>query len=184
MNSEQEKKAEGCMSCRRSEGFTLIEVVVSLCILILLLFSFGYLIFLSSVNIRSSAHHSTAVNLAENMMERIRALKWADVEKGVTYDGLKEPPASSANTGASNQFPPTPYPRASYVNYYTSSTSRAQVSHETNYSFIVRTYYDPDYPATQDLLFVIIDVYWRESSSAGGSFMRKVSLSSELINSE
>jgi Tfp pilus assembly protein PilV len=177
-------RREQAQEPRKGRGFTLIEVVVSLCILILLLFSFGYLIFLSSVKMRSSAHHSTAVNLAENMMERIRALKWNEVEKEVTYNGLASPSQPPVNAGAANQFPPTPYPQTSYVNYYTSSSSGAQVSHVTSYSFIVRTYYDPDYPTSQDLLYVAIDVCWKESSGSGGSFTRKVSLVSELINNE
>jgi prepilin-type N-terminal cleavage/methylation domain-containing protein len=164
------------------KGFSLAEIVVAMLILVMLLFSFGYLIFLSSVRTRATSHSETAVAIAENVMEKIKGLDWSSIAKGGTYDGRTSD--TPLNAGADNQYPPSPYPEKKVDNSYKSNISGATVSHITDYYCVVRSFYDPEFPTTEDLLFLVVEVYWRETSGAGGSYQKSISLTSEIMKKE
>jgi prepilin-type N-terminal cleavage/methylation domain-containing protein len=172
----------GNQSPRR--GFTLIEIVVAMMILLLLLFSFGYLIFLSSIRARASANRDTAVTVAKNVMEKIKNLDWNSVAKERTFDGLQKPPDTPVRAGTDTQYPPSPYPTTDVDNKYKSAPSGNEVSHITTYHCVVKSFYDPEFPTSQDLLYLVVDVYWKESGGGGGFYQKSISLTSAILKKD
>ncbi|MGV8124680.1 MAG: prepilin-type N-terminal cleavage/methylation domain-containing protein [Candidatus Xenobiia bacterium LiM19] len=158
------------------KGFSLAEIVVAMLILVLLLFSFGYLLFLSSVRTRAISSKTTAQILAENLITRIENLQWDTIEKRCCFNGLQgEKPV---HDGQPDQFPPSPYPRTVVNNNYYNND--VDISHKTEYFFTVSSFYDPEIPATEDLLCVAINVYWYEESR--GRKLNRLTLTTEIFN--
>jgi len=163
---------------RGRRGFSLAEIVVAMIILVLLLFSFGYLLFLSSVRTRAISSKTTAQTLAESLITRIENLQWCSIEKSCLFDGLKG--TEPVNTGLPDQFPPSPYPSTIVNNNYYSNDK--DISHSTEYFFIVSSCYDPEFPATENLLCVAVNVYWYEGAQAGK--LNRLTLTTEIFNSQ
>ncbi len=163
---------------RGKKGFTLAEIVVAMLILISLLFSFGYLLFLSSVRTRAVSSRNTAQTLAESQITRIENLPWSSIEKIQTFDGFHN--EAPVNAGQPYQFPPSPYPSTVVNNKYTNVSTNKDISHTTEYFFIVSSFYDPEFPATEDLLNVAVDVYWYEGYQQRK--LNRLKLTTEIFN--
>lgn len=160
------------------KGFSLAEIVVAMLILVLLLFSFGYLLFLSSVRTRAISSKTTAQTLAEDLITRIESLQWNSIEKRCLFDGLNgEKPIKM---GQPDQFPPSPYPHTTINNNYYNND--VDISHDTEYFFTVSSCYDPEFPTTENLLYVAVNVYWFEGSQ--GRKLNRLTLTTEIFNNQ
>lgn len=161
---------------RSRKGFSLAEIVVAMLILVLLLFSFGYLLFLSSVRTRAISSKTTAQTLAESLITRIESLQWSTIEKRCCFNGLLgEQPV---NDGQPHQFPPSPYPRTVVNNNYYNND--VDISNKTEYFFAVSSCYDPGFPTTEDLLCVSVNVYWYEGTQTRK--LNRLTLTTEIFN--
>lgn len=162
----------------KSAGFTLLEIVVSLVVLALLLFSLGFIVLNSQMRMRGSSHRDIAYSLAESMIDQIRDMKWEDVEKDTTYSGLVPDPPQ--NAGMPNQYPPAPYPSFVHESNYPEPGTGSIVTHGKEYRFIVRTLYDTANSVNEDLTFVTVGIYWEETAG-GVNAARDIVLQSEIF---
>jgi hypothetical protein len=141
--------------------------MIALGIFAIVIFSVGVLIPLSQVRSFNSTNRETALTVADNLMERIRALNFEDVVVDSTYDGGMgiEP----ANKGTYYQYPPKPYPSTSIEIFYPGPQSSAVLSHRVQYFFNVTASYDVDEDGQpiKSLKKVIIVVTWNQSVTSG-----------------
>ncbi|MGV8122237.1 MAG: hypothetical protein AB2L14_20945 [Candidatus Xenobiia bacterium LiM19] len=135
---------------RTFRGFTMLEMIISMILLMLILFSIGILIPYSQVRMNKTAHRDIAVLLAANMIENIRTLYYDNVMTG-TYNGVEG--ASSIHNG-SQAFPPLPYPGEEY-----------QYLVEGNPHRIVYSYVVTASEINPDNKKVSVSVYWVEDVS-------------------
>ncbi|MHC9539008.1 MAG: prepilin-type N-terminal cleavage/methylation domain-containing protein [Vulcanimicrobiota bacterium] len=136
---------------RMFRGFTLLEMIISMILLMLILFSIGILIPYSQVRMNKTAHRDIAVLLAENMIENIRTLYYDNVMTG-TFNGVEGDSAIDCN--GSQAFPPLPYPREEY-----------QYLVEGNPHRIVYSYIVTASEINPDNKKVSVSVYWMEDVS-------------------
>lgn len=161
---------------KASRGFTLAEMVVSMVLLLLIIFSLGLLIPYSKVRMHSTIDRDMAYMLADNMIERIRVLSFDDINVNDRFDG-----GAPDNEGTYYQYPPTPYPRTVAIVRYPSPLRNDVVSHEMEYRFIVNASYEESEEKTPYLKRVTVEVRWTESSTPAGSGERKAVLSSRIF---
>lgn len=95
---------------RTVRGFTLLEMIISMILLMLILFSIGILIPYSQMRMNKTTHRDIALLLAENMIESIRTLYYDNIIIG-TFNGIEGAPSITNGTQA---FPPLPYPMEEY----------------------------------------------------------------------
>lgn len=132
-------------------GFTLLEMIISMILLMLILFSIGILIPYSQMRMNKTAHRDIAVLLAENMIENIRTLYYDNVVTG-TFNGIEGD--SAIDCSGSQAFPPLPYPREEYQ-YVVEGNP-----HKIVYSYIVTAN-----TINPNNKIVSVSVYWREDVS-------------------
>ncbi len=135
-------------------GFTLIEMIISMLLLMLILFSIGVLIPYSQVRMKKTANRDVAVLLAENMIENIRAMYFDNITSS-TYDGIEGTPAS-IDVGGSQMFPPLPYPREDYGYLVEGNV------HQVTYTYVV---YAHAAGSPENYKEVSVSVYWSEDTN-------------------
>jgi type II secretory pathway pseudopilin PulG len=163
---------------RRKYGLSFIELIIALGLLAFLIFSIALLIPLSHTRTQSISDKDTAYNLADAMLEKIRALGFDDIIEGKTYNGC-----DPANKGTYYQYPPVPYPKTSVTAYYPQSNSTAIIARSTNYTFSVLASLDVDKSGNEirDLKKVKVTVSWKKKDATGGSQDCSITLSSKML---
>jgi prepilin-type N-terminal cleavage/methylation domain-containing protein len=168
---------------RGAKGFTLLEVTVALLILAFILFSLGVLIPLSQVRIRNTSHKDRALMIAEDMIGITRALNWDHIIVPAQYSGTPPFTPPFLDGGGHQIFPPLPYPSIE-CSFDTADQAGKINTHTIAYTIDVKTEEvpDPDNATVManDLKKVIITVKWRESTGAGGSALKEITLSSTI----
>jgi type IV pilus modification protein PilV len=69
-------------SIRRAEGFSLIEVLVALCILAISLLALAGLMVTTTRNNSSGGHMTEAATFGQDVLERLRGAPWASIVAG------------------------------------------------------------------------------------------------------
>lgn len=67
-------------SMQRGKGFTLLEIVIAMGILLLILSFLGVIIPYSRTRMQNTSHQDLAASWAEDKVDEIRALSWTDIE--------------------------------------------------------------------------------------------------------
>lgn len=169
------------------KGFTLIEMIITLLLLVLLLFSLGILIPLSQIRMKNTSHQDIAVILAENIMSDIHCLTWNNISKNATFDSNKPVADPAIIENGIRIFPPEPYPIMHYQIYsgeYSQGKGTSYPIHEVNYKYVIKTLYDttPAGVEIEDLLKISVSIYWDESRGHGGTRKdRFINLTSKLL---
>jgi type II secretory pathway pseudopilin PulG len=160
----------------RAKGFTLLEIIVAFILLLMLLFSLGVLIPLAQVRVKNTANRDVAMTLADNMLERIRAIKFDEV-RAALYEGDKISPDPAANDGVNSpdRYPPLPYPTTTTYQSYPSAETMRIMAHQVDYFFNVDVKLDNNNP---DLKTVSVSVIWRE---AGRSDKAGIKVSTKIF---
>lgn len=141
---------------RTTGGFTLLEMIVAMILLMLILFSIGVLIPYSQVRMKKTTHKDIAVLLAENMFENVRTIRFEDVRCDKQYDGNFSSPTPPFQDGSGRQiFPPVPYPSEEYQYFVEGNI------HRIKYSYFVTA---SDVGTSGNSKKVSISVYWSEGS--------------------
>lgn len=70
------------------QGFSLIEVMVAMLVLVIVMFSLTYVMVNSLADTAYARQRSEATNLANQTIEEIRALPWTTIEQGMTATDL------------------------------------------------------------------------------------------------
>jgi prepilin-type N-terminal cleavage/methylation domain-containing protein len=104
---------------RRHNGFSLMEVMIAMLVLLLVLGSFGVLLPLSQIGMKNTATKDVAYTLAENMIENIRALDCEKIKVPARFSSSPFAPLSTGElsdpvTYLDGQYPPLPYPCKEY----------------------------------------------------------------------
>ncbi|MDQ7824871.1 MAG: hypothetical protein RDV48_18880 [Candidatus Eremiobacteraeota bacterium] len=158
-------------------GFTLVEVIIALLLFLLIISYFLLLIPLSQVRIKNSTHQDVALTLAEDILEKVRVMKWSDIDKNSTYDGTTfnnhtPDPATQQYAGAAFYPPVPPY------RLYTYRMMSSDKPHSVDYQFNVDTRYEP---GSTELIKVTVKVFWQESTGNRGSLQIKQCMLSSKI---
>lgn len=74
---------------KKSSGFTLIEVLISLAILSLSLLALAGLMVITTKNNSFGNYLTEAVTFAQDKLEELRAIKWEDIKEGKFSDTKK-----------------------------------------------------------------------------------------------
>jgi type II secretory pathway pseudopilin PulG len=164
--SGQRPGALAATSC----GFTMLEMIIAMVLLILLAFSICTLVALSQVRMCNTVNRDVAMLYAESILERARVLAWNDLEAGADadFDGYanKEAPQQPLNAGTMSQYPPSPYPRKMAGTVYPVASTGALVSHDVLYYFFVTARKSS---INSNLIKLAVAVYWEEPLGGGGS---------------
>ncbi|MDQ7823091.1 MAG: hypothetical protein RDV48_09885 [Candidatus Eremiobacteraeota bacterium] len=168
------------------KGISLLEIIIAMGILAFMIFSIGVLIPLSQTRSFNYSNRETALSLAENMLEKIKALNFSDIVNDATYDG--ELGMDPANKGTYYQYPPAPYPSTSVDIYYPGPQSSGVLCHTIRYYLKVNSCFDTDANGIplETLKKVTVKVTWNQPAFSGGSEggklqNRSITLSSKVL---
>jgi len=172
-----------------SRGITFLELIIAMGIFTFVVFSVGILIPLSQVNSFRNTNRTTALTLADNMMEKIRAINYDDIEINVHYKGSttgSESPTRPANEGTYYQYPPLPYPSSTVEICYPGQGGGDVISHSVVFEYNVFACYDRDENGIdiESLKKITIDVKWLEPgrmSTSREEEKSNVTLSSKVL---
>ncbi len=167
----------------KKRGISFIEVIIAIGIFTFIIFSVGILIPLAQVYSFQNTNRATALTLANNMMEKIRALNFQDVDTDTTYYGSYDPPVSAYNDGTYYRYPPRPYPSTTVDIYYPGPKSTSVLCHTVVYRFDVSASFDryKNGDVIDGLKKVDIKVTWEEPGKLTGNAKSSVVLSSKII---
>jgi|GEM_PF-1088285 len=167
----------------KKRGVSFLEAVIALGILSLVIFSAGILIPLAQTYSFKNTNRTTALTLANNMMEKIRAVNFEDVDTDSEYRGSINPPVPAFNEGMYYRYPPHPYPSTAVDIYYPGPGSTSILCHNVIYSFDVSASLDRDKKGNtmENLKKVDITVRWNEPGRLTGDLKSSVTLSSKII---
>lgn len=163
---------------KKRSGLSFLELMIALGLLAFLVFSIAILIPLSHARTQSTADKNTAYNLADSMMEKIRALGFADIVENRSFNGQ-----APRNQGTYYQYPPAPYPRASMTTYYPSHNGGNLMSRTIDYTYSVSAAFDREKDGSEirDIKKVTVTVYWKRPDDAGQAEHCSVTLSSLML---
>lgn len=164
-------------------GISFIELIIAIGILTIVIFSVGILIPLSQVYSFKNTNRATALTLANNIMEKIRALNFQDIDTYNVYYGSHDPPIPAYNEGTYYRFPPRPYPSTTVEIYYPGPKSTSILCHSVIYSFNISASFDrnKDGNEIEGLKKVDITVIWNEPGKLTEGSQSSVKLSSKII---
>ncbi|MHC9537895.1 MAG: hypothetical protein AB9903_00095 [Vulcanimicrobiota bacterium] len=172
----------------KNRGLTFLEVIIAMGIFSFIIFSIGVLIPLAQVNTFRNTNQTTAFTLADNMMEKIRALNYDDIEINADYKGSglldQESPTPACNEDTYYQFPPRPYPGTTVEIYYPGKGNNEVLCHSVVFTYDIFACYDKDENGIniENLKKVTIIVKWLEPGRISHS--RKEEKSSVTLSSK
>jgi len=173
-----------------NRGLTFLEVIIAMGIFSFVIFSIAVLIPLSQINTFRNTNKTTALTLADNMMEKIRALNYDDIEVNVDYKGSglldHEPSTPACNEDTYYQFPPPPYPSTKVDIYYPGKGSSEVLCHSVVFTYDVFACYDKDENnmKIENLKKVTIIIKWLEPGRVSQSRKDEkisITLSSKIL---
>jgi len=173
----------------RKRGITFLELIIAMGIFTFVVFSVGILIPFAQINSFRNTNRTTALTLADNMMEKIRALNYDDIEINVHYNGSttgSDSPVKPANEGTYYQYPPLPYPSSTVEISYPGQGGGDVLCHSVVFAYDVFACYDRDETGVdiESLKKVTITVKWLEpgrSSHSREEEKSSVTLSSKVL---